>query len=111
MKKATLEAIKGSIHKWEKICDGKDRDKGVTNCPLCLRFFKNGPARCRRLTGEKCPVRTRTWLFGCNGSPYEQWRQQTRYDGGGRASTPKLKELAQAEVDFLESLLPQQSGE
>lgn len=39
MNSRTLKALKGSIRKWERICNGTGEDRGPRNCPLCELFF------------------------------------------------------------------------
>lgn len=79
------EAIRGSIAKWEAIVAGTGEDDGPDNCPLCQTFWLDF---CRG-----CPVRGRTGHSFCGGSPYDQWLDE--------ATT----ENAQAELDFLHSIL------
>lgn len=103
----TLEALKGSIAKWEKIVAGNGGDEGEDNCPLCKVF----------LVGQKticigCPVFASTGAHGCLGSPYENWvTLNCEYDSDDGdpwfADTPELIAAAQAELDFLKSLLPE----
>lgn len=90
MKPETLTALQGSIKKWEAIVDGTGKDQGGQNCPLCQRFETTV---CKTLQGEECPVRIRTGLISCAGSPYASYE-------------PHKPETAQAELDFLVSLLP-----
>jgi hypothetical protein len=40
MDEKTLEALKGSIRKWEAIVDGTGEDDGADNCPLCHMFAR-----------------------------------------------------------------------
>lgn len=91
MDERTLAALKGSIEKWEKIVAGTGLDKGPDNCPLCQLFYQDD---CRG-----CPVYDFTGQIWCRGSPNE-WYSQT--EDGSAAE----KSAAQAELDFLRSLLP-----
>nr|MDQ2987417.1 hypothetical protein [Armatimonadota bacterium] len=114
MNAKTLKALEGSIKKWEAIVAGTGEDKGADNCPLCRVFIDPflSPDTC-----GGCPVRERTGSRYCSDSPYDAWAAGVRRDysaavvnrGGGKriASTPKLVALAQAELDFLRSLLPE----
>jgi hypothetical protein len=99
----TLEALRGSIAKWEAIVAGKGKDKGCANCPLCLKFNRGhihrdkseslpeeGPWNC-----AGCPVAEVTRRDYCEGSPYE------RYNIYATLPLVALEELA-----FLKSLLP-----
>lgn len=87
MDDATLTALKGSIAKWEAIVAGTGVDLGGSNCPLCKMFV--------RINGEckGCPVMEVTGFDNCERTPYYE------YD-------PEEPETAQAELDFLKSLLP-----
>lgn len=98
MDERTLTALKGSIAKWEAIVAGTGADHGPDNCPLCERYFMD---QC-----FGCPVREKTRRGGCCRSPYVQWDDARFKLGTCTASTPELVVLAQAEVDFLRSLLP-----
>lgn len=82
----TLEALKGSIKKWEGIVAGTIENQGALNCPLCQLF--NTSDEC-----DGCPVKERTGEDFCEGSPYYSYEQ-------------KVQGSAQAELDFLKSLLP-----
>lgn len=87
-----LEALRGSIKKWEGIVAGTTRDEGGRNCPLCQMFVHGKAATCRG-----CPVRTRTGKSSCDGTPYYY------YEHGDT-------QTAQAELDFLKSLLPESAS-
>lgn len=103
----TLEALYGSIRKWEAIVAGEGVDEGPDNCPLCLLFY--APALCRR-----CPVYQKTGASDCVGTPYIEWHKwaelletSTVFARPDDAMPDPLGvRLAQAEVDFLKSLLP-----
>ena len=105
MNNKTLEALKGSIKKWEDIVDGVGSDAGGTNCPLCRLYYSNGYC-------IKCPVSNNTGKGNCNGTPYANWAEhfdivhdnpwpQRVYN-----NCPECKDLAQKELDYLISLLP-----
>lgn len=100
----TLEALRGSIAKWAAIVDGTGADEGMDNCPLCKEFaYEYGD-------GDDCfgcPVRERTGKGDCYGSPYSNWRKTTPGEFPHLADTPEKKAAAQAELDFLISLLPE----
>lgn len=95
---ATLDALRGSIRKWEKIVAGTGVNRGTANCPLCLKFHTRS-AHLVRCFG--CPVHKATGKHGCQGSPYEEYE-----DAEGEAGDEEMNELAHAELDFLKSLLP-----
>lgn len=96
MNPETLEALQGSIAKWEGIVAGTVEDEGVDNCPLCQRFhtcFRNIPGECC----EGCPVDEASNNRGCVFTPYDEY------------SVEPTKENAEAELAFLKSLLPGQA--
>lgn len=116
----TLEALKGSIAKWEAIVAGTGVDRGVENCPLCQMFCANDDedADCRG-----CPVMRETGRSDCNGSPYMEWAELApdsfplheptvcrRLPPEGTPGRRKVLAAAQAELDFLKSLLPGSSA-
>jgi hypothetical protein len=97
----TLAALRGSIAKWEAIVAGTGADGGRFNCPLCTMFWDNN---CKG-----CPVRTRTGIPDCQRSPYERYshhRVLTFY----HTPCPECTRRAQAELDFLCSLLPPEAA-
>lgn len=100
----TLEALKGSIAKWEAIVAGTGEDKGDENCPLCLKFHichRSEPGRgC-----DGCPV-AGAGHRSCEDTPYEKYA-----DAMNRASPDHevANQAALAEIDFLKSLLPAES--
>ena len=102
----TLSALRHSIKKWEMIIAGAGGDEAGLNCALCLKFFDH-PNFC-----EGCPVKTRTGLKGCSGSPYDDWashHEREHMEGDDcRPLTIKCGEchrLADAQLDFLRGLL------
>jgi hypothetical protein len=115
----TLLALRGSIAKWEAIVAGTGIDGGSKNCPLCQKFNKeelgkryevdedgNSTDAC-----EGCPVRDATGLDWCHGSPYRaftdaRWRKVHETDEAFAQRFALRGAHAQAELDFLKSLLP-----
>lgn len=92
----TLEALKGSIKKWEGIALELKENHGTHDCPLC-QLFHGG--RC-----EGCPVKERTGLDCCDGTPY--WDYVRYADEYGTVSGYALA-IADKELEFLRSLLPE----
>ena len=112
MKDETLKALKGSITKWKRIVNGKGKDVGNTNCPLCTLF-----PMC-----AGCPVADRADEDGCTNTPWEKWSlHQTNFHnlrpvfwGGSFSIVGKCrtcKKLAREELEFLQSLLPKEEGQ
>jgi len=105
MDKKTLEALRKSIEKWEKIVAGKGEDQGSSNCALCQLFMERG---CRG-----CPVFFETGITACYDTPYDDWinHQKDEHFYGSKImgyiiKCPECKRLAQEELEFLKSLLP-----
>jgi len=103
----TLKALKGSIRKWEGIVAGKLEDDGSDNCPLCRLFLHSGSTYC-----AGCPVSTKTGLTFCNGTPYQNEWIPIFQDGSYKRTVfdDETRDAAQAELDFLKSLLPKTHG-
>lgn len=111
----TLEALRGSIEKWEKIAAGTGLDMANTNCPLCQLFRSDvySDTAC-----HGCPVMERTGHQVCDKSPYKEFAAlkspdvkyfRSKWKRGYRAVSDKAKEVALAELDFLKSLLPSEA--
>lgn len=107
MDKETLEALKASIAKWERNAVAEkpeDYKTAATDCPLCGIFlFK--PLSC-----SGCPVSVETGRAGCDDTPFDDaleahddWMDARDSQAFGEAA----RKAAQAEVDFLKSLLPE----
>lgn len=95
MDERTLEALRGSIAKWEGIVAGTVRNEGSSNCPLCQLYINDN---CKG-----CPVFREARIGACRDTPFEVYIVEAVVNG--RRSPSALK-AAQAEVDFLRSLLP-----
>ena len=87
------------IAHWERIRDGLDTDYSARSCALCRKFQRNGEC-------HGCPVRERTGLDQCRGTPYVEFINFV-IDYGACVNDGEFKRLAQAEIDFLRSLLPE----
>lgn len=99
MKKETLNALKHSIQHWKRLSTGKRKEwesVGADSCALCECFYDD------MCLG--CPVKDKTGLRGCLGSPYE-------YANGAKAKygldSEEFKTVAKKELKFLRSLLPE----
>jgi hypothetical protein len=104
-----LDALIGSIRKWEAIVRGTGEDDGGKNCQLCRKFYDTSEAG----PCIGCPVREKTGFYGCVNTPYEDW---VAHQGEAHAKDAfphyvvqgcdECKRLATAELDFLKSLVP-----
>lgn len=113
----TLEALKGSIAKWEAVVAGTGKDDRSENCPLC-RLFINEPKRASdddHIVGycHGCPVVEAVSNDGCRDTPYAEWSAHHKRDHAqpfGPLSVvtdcAECTRLAQAEIDFLRGLMP-----
>ena len=93
MERETLEALKGSIQKWRGITNGEGVDKGSNNCPLCHKFLDRKSGTC-----FGCPVYEHTKEHLCVGTPYDNYGGDPSYEN------------ALEELEFLESLLPEETS-
>lgn len=119
MTRRAERALRKSIKHWKNIVAEKEPSKGTQDCALCSEFVVHACIG--------CPVRTCTRRLYCAGTPYERFRTTwdkvyveaskcderlanalgtSTTEKGRWAATPELKAIAQAEVDFLTSLLP-----
>ena len=111
MNQETLEALKGSIEKWEGIYAGTGVDEGTDNCDLCL-MFREVDENYYGIICPQCPVREETSEHGCKKTPhqvfvdYVQKREDFDLDSGCKVFDEKSKQLALDELNFLKSLLP-----
>ncbi len=104
MDERTLTALKASIEKWERNAQAEmptDVLTGVEDCPLCELFFSK--------VCEGCPVAEAVNAIYCRRTPYGRADQLQRLWGGDDAAASDFHAAAQAEVDFLKSLLPEGS--
>lgn len=70
-----------------------------TDCPLCSRYCKSSYGKC-----EGCPVEEATGQANCAGTP---WRVASNaWFHALRRNDSAWRKAAQAEIDFLRSLLP-----
>jgi hypothetical protein len=102
MNTKTLKALNDSIAHWERMRDnpnGEDRP-GRRQCALCGLFNRNFADGC-----AGCPVKAKTGEVGCAGTPYEH--ANAIFGFGANRSWRKA---AQAEINFLKSLLPKTKG-
>lgn len=93
-----LEALQGSIAKWERIVAGTGKDHGVDDCPLC-QMFNTESAAYRPCRG--CPVYEKSGRSLCSSTPYSDFSYAKR-----NANKAGMAFAAEAELDFLKSLLP-----
>lgn len=108
MNQKVRKALEGSIKKWEKIVNGTGIDKGTDNCPLCKLFYFK-----KNCVG--CPVFNKTKIKDCLRTPYSQWLQhqwihkKITDPNKHKIFDSKSKHIAQAELQFLKSLLPKET--
>jgi hypothetical protein len=101
----TLRALRESIAHWKRMLAGKERPGEQPNgwwCSLCTLFNWDGDGGC-----SACPVRQKTGLRCCQGSPY--WRAHYAYHTRGSSCPDTEREwrtAAKLQIAFLESLLP-----
>lgn len=104
MDSAVLDALRGSIRKWQAIVDGIGSDGGASNCPLCQLFHPSvvGAHDPAKVTNETCcngcPVKERTGEPLCRATPYEKYIEAI--------TAAEMDDAAEAELAFLKTLLP-----
>jgi hypothetical protein len=97
----TLDALKGSIAKWDRIADGTGANHGPRNCPLC-KLFWHRDAETRDVNCDSaCPVKQHTGLDACEGTPYDRYENEEDEEEALAA--------ALAEAEFLRGLLPKET--
>lgn len=110
MNPETKEALQKSIEHWKRMRDNPSKDEapGPETCALCQKFID--------LDCVGCPVSEYIEESGCNNTPYgKAERAFWYYLDDDSATAPKerrlqrWKEAAQKEIDFLESLLPDEN--
>ncbi len=100
MDERTLEALRGSVAKWQQIVDGEGMDLGTYNCPLCLEFYDGEESG----DCDGCPVAAKTGTQYCNRTPYEDLELNMK---PRETYTEVDVEGARRELEFLKSLLPE----
>lgn len=105
MEPETLTALKKSIQKWESIAAGIGIDVGTDNCALCQTFCCHD-----------CPVAKAVGYNGCIKTPYNEWSNHHEFshqrytddiDKPMFCLCPTCRDLANQELAFLKSLLPE----
>lgn len=111
MKEVALKSLKESIKHWERVVADVRTPVGRPYCALCRQFNTVTSPGC-----NGCPVSDAGHLF-CADTPYERFARLQRSHGvttwralSEREAVAKLREAAQAEVDFLRGLLPKEEG-
>lgn len=99
----TLEALRGSIEKWERVVSTGANGNRWSDCPLCDRFID---IDCRG-----CPVAAATGQKGCRGSPYTAYKRLYDLSSSSEpGKSPEVIAAAQDELAFLKSLLPSEAA-
>lgn len=122
MSKRTLDALKKSIEHWRGNVEAENPINirlGTAYCGLCRLFHGTYRKDDRKKTCEGCPVAVRSCAKGCQNTPYDAaddahdaWGDAVD-NGAGPEDTAfidartKWRAAAQAELDFLISLLPE----
>ncbi len=114
----TLNALVLSIDKWKAIVDGTGVDTGTDNCELCKKFYDKDDDDFDTCAG--CPVREEVHDSCCNNTPYTEWnchqtvkhkRLKFPFKIEWADGCDECMKLAKAELEFLESLLPEKESE
>lgn len=111
MNPETKEALQKSIEHWKRMRDNPSEDEvpGPETCALCQKFIGSG---CKG-----CPVAEQVINTNCKHTPYAIGERAFWYylnddfaPAPKERSLQKWKEAAQDEIDFLESLLPNEKS-
>lgn len=104
MNKTTLKALKDSIAHWTRLYTGRtypSEDISARSCALCSKFVQL-PA-C-----GSCPVKMKTGLSSCHGSPYMDAVRAKNMHG---LRSKQFKEAALKMLEFLRDLLPAKTSQ
>jgi len=105
MKPETLEALKASIAKWERLIVSGAVSSGAPGCPLCQLFNRASTSEEKQCVG--CPVFAKTGKQACIGTPYGRHAAISSWSSISNAAD-KRRRHALSEARFLRSLLPDQ---
>jgi hypothetical protein len=110
MNEKTLKALKESIEHWKRLAKGTEgEDYGGPECALCKKFnhFVNENIPLED-SCKGCPVFQKTGEKYCRDTPYEliETEEDSYTHRSDFIKTEVFQLLAQEEVKFLESLLP-----
>lgn len=106
MKAETLIALKASIEHWKRVVTSPETEPiNSKSCALCQIFLV--PSRHKEVTDcIGCPVFEKTGKQYCRGTPYQDvYEASKRGDDNEKA----YNEAAKEELEFLQSLLPDDS--
>jgi len=72
MDNRTLNALRDSITKWERIVNGTGENLGVFNCALCHEFNNPGKDYDNNTECKGCPVYEKVGRQFCFDTPYQK---------------------------------------
>ena len=105
MDKQTLEALKGSIQKWEDVLEGHV-ENGWKDCPLC-DVYLNKLGSC-----NGCPISEYARDGACRNTPYKRWTEHQDVAHYTRTYKQiycaRCADIAREELEFLRGLLPKE---
>jgi len=117
MKQAELKALRSSVRKWLRICEGKKADTGWPDCALC-RLHRHDAGVCAKCVAYpndgEIPILHGLSIKCCFGM-YSEWSRSTRWEvigkgrkayQGKRVKTRRAFEAALEVYSVLLSLLP-----
>lgn len=94
----TMNAIEGSVKKWEDVVLGKIKERGPNNCPLCELFFENPSC-------SGCPIAEKPRYDRCLNTPYTKWIETSDYNNGRYVASLDAYKTALDEIEFLKNIL------
>lgn len=105
-KEQQIEALKGSIEKWEGIYNGTSEDNGIENCLCCIIYNTNKNA-CKG-----CPIADKAGECYCDNTPYTEWYNYVKIRHGDKVVFDETsKQLALDELNFLKDTLKELENE
>lgn len=99
-------AFERSILKWHEIVYNEGKDRGSTNCSLCINSSKGFETSCRSF----CPIPDYVGVTGCHNTPYMDWidyvdsKRLPNIYGDFCIIDGRSQKLAYRELVFLENL-------
>ena len=110
MTKKALVALKESIQHWERLVSGDRLIGEIPNgehCSLCTSFYNTS-----LIVGDAdslcvgCPIKDHTGTSVCFNTPYREVLDTITDYSARQLNKKKFKKAAEAELEFLKSLLP-----
>lgn len=108
-----IQLLKLTVKKWHGVAFEGAHERGAEDCSLCETYRKAQFIPGAYWTCGDCPIRAKTERDGCRGTPYDDWlihlkEEHRALNEGRQVLCPICKQLAVAELLFLEDLLKEE---